>query len=112
METYTEKVGDVTVVTIDAEHLDASNAEELKREVAPLLEENPRQVFDMSRLQFVDSAGLGALLSCLRRASSAGGDLKLFGMSRAVRAVFEIARMHRIFEIYDTREEAVNAFQT
>ena len=39
-----------------------------------------------------------------------GGDVKLCGMSRQVRAVFELVRMHRIFDIYDTKEAAVQAF--
>jgi anti-sigma B factor antagonist len=66
---------------------------------------------DLSHLRFVDSSGLGAMLSCLRQLNATGGDLKLCGMSKAVRAVFELVRMHRIFDIYDTRELAVSAFQ-
>lgn len=111
MEIHSESVDHVTVTVLIAEYLDASNAEEFKREVAPVLETNAKQVFDMSHLQFVDSAGLGALLSCLRRVSGAGGDLKLYGLTPPVRSVFEIARMHRIFEIFDTREAAVDAFR-
>ena len=68
-------------------------------------------VFDLSKLRFVDSSGLGAFLSCLRKLNAKGGDLKLCGMSKQVRAVFELVRMHRIFDIYGTREEAVRAFQ-
>jgi anti-sigma B factor antagonist len=110
MELTVEKEGDVAVVMLRGEYLDASIAEEFKRDITPVLEANSRVVFDMSALQFVDSAGLGAILSCLRRLSGAGGDLKLSGMSRAVRATFEIARMHRIFDIFPTKEEAVRAF--
>ena len=65
----------------------------------------------LSHLRFVDSSGLGAMLSCLRQLNATGGDLKLCGMSKAVRSVFELVRMHRIFDIYDTREQAVSAFQ-
>jgi anti-sigma B factor antagonist len=51
------------------------------------------------------------MLSCLRQLSGKGGDLKLCSMSRQVRALFELVRMHRIFDIYATKEEAVKAFQ-
>ena len=108
-----EKPGDaggVAIVTVPGEYLDASVAEEFKRDAAPVLDANPRAVFDLSRLQFIDSAGVGALLSCLRRVSAANGDLKLCGLSPAVRAVFDLARMHRLFDIFPTREEAVAAF--
>jgi anti-sigma B factor antagonist len=110
MEMTTEKIGDVTVVELRGGRLDASMTEEFKRDITPLLEANSQVLFDMSHLQFVDSAGIGAILSCLRRLSAAGGDLKLFGVSKPVRGVFEITRMHRIFDIFGTKEEAVRAF--
>jgi len=101
----------VAVVEITVDELDASNTGELKHDIAPVLEANTKLVIDLSRLRFVDSSGLGAILSCLRQLSSKGGDLKLSGMQKQVRAVFELVRMHRIFDIYGTREEAVRAFQ-
>ena len=112
MELAVEKVGDVAVVEITVDELDASNTGELKHDIAPVLEANTKLVIDLSRLRFVDSSGLGAILSCLRQLSSKGGDLKLSGMQKQVRAVFELVRMHRIFDIYGTREEAVRAFQS
>ena len=51
------------------------------------------------------------MLSCLRQLSTKGGDLKLCSMSKQVRALFELG-MHRIFDIYGTREEAVRTFQS
>jgi anti-sigma B factor antagonist len=111
MEMTTEQSDDITIITPLGEHLDASNAEGFKRDIAPLLEGNARVLLDMSHIDFMDSAGLGALLSCLRRINGAGGDLKLFEMSKAVRAVVQITRMHRIFDIFDTKEEALQAFE-
>jgi len=105
-----DTVGDVTVAVVPMEELDASNSAEFKRDAAPLLESTLKLVFDLSRLRFVDSSGLGAFISCLRKLNAKGGDVKLCGMSKQVRAVFELVRMHRIFDIYATREEAVRAF--
>ena len=105
-----DRVGNVTVAVLPMEELDASNAADFKREVAPLLETTTELVFDLARLRFVDSSGLGAFISCLRKLNAKGGDLKLSGMSKQVRAVFELVRMHRIFDIYATKEEAVHAF--
>lgn len=110
MEATIERIGKVAVMGIPGPSLDASSAKEFKREVAPVLEENRMLVFDLSELQFVDSSGLGAILSCLRQLNASGGDLKLCGMTKAVRALFELVRMHRIFDIYNTRDEAVKAF--
>ena len=112
MEIAVDKMDDVAVAVVPVDELDASNAGEFKRDIAPVLEANTKLVLDLSRLRFVDSSGLGALLSCLRQLSAKGGDLKLCGMSKQVRALFELVRMHRIFDIYGTREEAVKAFQS
>jgi anti-sigma B factor antagonist len=106
-----EKVGNVAVAAVPVEELDASNAGEFKHDIAPLLEVHTQMVLDLSRLRFVDSSGLGAFISCLRKLNAKGGDLKLCGMSKQVRAVFELVRMHRVFDILATREEAVRAFE-
>jgi len=106
-----DRMGDVTVALVPMQEIDASNAAEFKRDVAPLLETTTKLVFDLSRLRFVDSSGLGAFISCLRKLNAKGGDVKLCGMAKPVRAVFELVRMHRIFDICGTREEAVRMFQ-
>jgi len=64
----------------------------------------------MGKLRFLGSSGLGFLISCQRKMNAKGGDVKLCGMSRQVRTVFELAHMHRIFDIYDTKAEAARAF--
>jgi anti-sigma B factor antagonist len=111
MQMAFQKVGDVGIVTVPVEELDAGNAGEFKRDIAPLLEVNAKLVLDLSRLRFVDSSGLGAFISCLRKLNAKGGDLKLCGMSKQVRAVFELVRMHRVFDILGATEEAVRAFE-
>ena len=112
MPVTVDKVEDVAVVTVNVEEFDASNADDFKQEVAPVLQTCSRIVLDLSRVRFVDSSGCGAILSCLKHATSAGGDLKLCRVQRPVRTTFELIRLHRICEIFDTRDEAVGAFRT
>jgi anti-sigma B factor antagonist len=111
MDFNCEKVDDVVVVVLPGETLEASNSEDFKHDIASLLKANTKVVFDMSHLQFVDSSGFGALLSCLRRLKAQGGDLKLFGLAKPVGALFRMIRMDRILDIFNTKEEAVKAFQ-
>jgi anti-sigma B factor antagonist len=111
MQLTIEKIGGVAVVGIPIQELDAGNAAEFKRDMASLVEGYTDLVLDLSRLRFVDSSGLGAFISCLRKLNAKGGDLKLAGMSEGVRAVFELVRMHRVFDIHATKEEAVRAFE-
>jgi anti-sigma B factor antagonist len=111
MQLAFEQIGDVAVSTVLVEEIDAGNAGEFKREIAPVLDEHAKVVLDLSRLRFVDSSGLGAFISCLRKLNAKGGDLKLSGMSKQVRGVFELVRMHRVFDILATSEDAVRAFK-
>jgi anti-sigma B factor antagonist len=110
MDIVVNQVKDVAVATILVAELDAGNAGDFRRDIAPVLEAHPQLVLDLSRLRFVDSSGLGAFISCLRKLNAAGGDLKLCGMSKPVRAVFELVRMHRVFDIFDSPDDAVRAF--
>jgi anti-sigma B factor antagonist len=111
MQLTCEKLGEVAACAVPVEELDASNAAEFKRDIAPVLEANGSVVLDLSRVRFVDSSGLGAFISCLRKLNAKGGDLKLSGMSTQVRGVFELVRMHRVFDILPTKEDAVRAFR-
>ena len=108
------KVGEldgVAVVVLPGKDLDAANTAEFKSAIAPVLKAHSKVVFDLSQLRFIDSSGLGAFLSCLRQLSTKGGELKLCGMSTQMYETFELVRMHRIFDIYATKNEAVAAFQ-
>ncbi len=106
-----EEVGNVAVVKIPGSSLDASNVKEFKRNITPILDKNTSVVLDIQNLDFVDSSGLGAFLSCLRHLNTAGGDLKIIGMRKPVQALFELVRMHRICDVFETADEAVKAFE-
>jgi len=112
MELSVEPSGDVAVVGLFVDELDAGNTAEFKQQMAPILAEHQKIVIDLSAVRFIDSSGLGAMLSCLRQLSPKGGDLKLCGLSRPVRAAFELVRLHRVLDLHTTRAQAVAAFQS
>ena len=100
----------ITLVTISADTLDAGNEKIFRKEVISNLEPGTNVVLDLNTVDFIDSSGLGAILSCYRHLQTANGDLKLCRMRDSVRSLFELVRMHRIFDIYDTIEEAMDSF--
>ncbi len=101
---------DVLVIELREDNLDASNVREFKDAVQAVMHERTRVVLDMSGVKFVDSSGLGALISCLRQLNARRGDFKLCAMSTTVRALFELMRMHRVFNIHETRQEAIKSY--
>ena len=109
MEFSVERENGVVLVVIKAERLDANNANTFKRAMEPVLADAREAVLDMGSIRFMDSSGLGALLSCLRRLTASGGALKLCALQKPVRSVMEMVRMHRVFDIYDTRAQAMAA---
>ena len=64
----------------------------------------------MRRVETVDSAGVGAIIWCLRELTTHGGHLKLCNMARRIRLLFEIMRLHTLFDIRESPTEAVLAF--
>ena len=109
MKLTTQEVGDVTVVVLPDADLDARSAPDFKREAAAI--GIPKKVvLDMSHVGFVDSTGLGAILSYMRAVESAGGKLKLCGNTHRVKVFFDLVRMHRIVDIFENEVEAIRAF--
>lgn len=110
MEVITEQIGDVCLALISSESLVADNTKDFKREISPLLESNAKIVLDMSQLQFVDSSGIGAILSCMKHLSVSGGELKLCSVTKQVRSIFEMVRLHWVVDMFNTKEEALRSF--
>lgn len=111
MIAFDEQVLDTAVLEVQAESLDAATSKSFRSDIQERLRGQKKVVLDLSKVAFIDSSGLGALISFLRQLSTSGGDLKLCGLRPPVRALFELVRMHRLFSIYNSREEAIRAFQ-
>ena len=70
-----------------------------------------RFVIDCSDLTFIDSMGLGVLISLLRRVRQRNGDVKVAALSDDVKTIFEITRLHRLFEVTNDWNSAVTKFE-
>lgn len=100
----------VGIVTING-RLDASNVALLKKEFKNFLTETTDFVFDLSGLEFLDSSGLGAIISCLKNTIKKGGDIKLAHLTAKVKMVFEVTRAEKIFAVFPDQESALASFR-
>ena len=108
MNILTERHNDKIVLRLNEERVDAHNAAELKDRILKILEEGAHAVIiDLSQVQFIDSSGLGALLSGLKNANLRASGFALVGLQPRVKSMFELTRLHRVFEIYPGIEEAL-----
>ena len=67
-------------------------------------------LLDLSKMTHIDSSGLGALVFLLQKASAKGGTVKLACLQPRPRIIFEITKVFRVFEIYDTVDAALQSF--
>ncbi len=106
-----EQVGDVVVERVNLTRATLKEADEFKATLVADIEKGYKKVVvDLSDCEFIDSTFLGTLVVSLKKITSMGGDLKLVGFQPNVRAMFELTRMYRVFESFESIEEAVNSF--
>jgi anti-sigma B factor antagonist len=110
MEIRQETINDVVVLKLEG-RLDASSARDIREKVSSLSRENRvKLVIDMAGVDFIDSSGLGSLVSSLRTVNKLKGDIKISALQDQVRAIFELTRLHRIFGIYEDSAAAAMSF--
>lgn len=96
-----------TVVTIFGE-LDVASAPALRERLIGLVNEGSTHlVLDLEGLDFLDSTGLGALISALKRARTNDGDLRLVCTQSRIRRLFEITALDKAFPLHGSLEEAI-----
>lgn len=106
-----EKIGDVLVEIINVERASVVEAEELKGKLNNAFDDGYKKlIVDLTECDFVDSAFLGVLVNSLKKAVKLKGDLKLVGFRPAVRAMFELTRLFRVFESFGNLQEAVKSY--
>jgi anti-sigma B factor antagonist len=106
----TKGSGGVTVVQVDGQ-LIVGNRHELKDLIQAALDGGERKLLvDFSRTGYIDSSGLGALVSVSKRIREAGGELRLAGLNDDLRSLFELTKLDTLFTISETPEQALAGF--
>ena len=93
----------LTAATVDAFREQLLNWQEAEHDVR-------NYIIDLEKVDFMDSAGLGTLIAVLKRVTERGGDMKIACLQKKPRMVFEITRAYKVFEIYDSVEDALRVF--
>ncbi len=111
MNLLEEKYDDVYVITVAMDRATVSEADEFKETITKKIESGfDKIVVDLSEVEFIDSSFLGVLVTTLKRVVAKDGDLKLVGFQPAVRSMFELTRMFRVFDTFERVDQAVASF--
>jgi anti-sigma B factor antagonist len=106
----TKDASGVAVVQVEGQ-LIVGNRQELKDLVQAALDRGGRRLLiDFSRTGYIDSSGLGALVSIAKRIREAGGELRLSGLNEDLRSLFELTKLDTLFAIAETPQQALASF--
>jgi anti-sigma B factor antagonist len=112
MEIQMREQDNVAVLSLSG-RLDLASGATLKEHLKRLSEKNIVQAhLNLSEVEFINSSGLGALVSIMKEIRLQKGRLTLSNLASYVQEIFEITQLSHIFEIYSTEEEALATYQT
>ncbi len=108
-----QSVRDVKVYHIDGKIMGDNDTEKLCNQIKKSKEEDSRYfVINFRYVKWINSLGLGNILSCLTSIRNSGGDLRLANVNDAAMKSFELAGIDALIKMYDTIEEAVDSFSS
>ncbi len=110
MSLHVSKQGEVCIIEVEGQ-LIVGNRQELKQRVLDEAEGGARKILvDFARTGYIDSSGLGVLVSLAKRLRELGGDLRLANLNDDLQTLFELTKLDTLFQIADTRERALEGF--
>ena len=110
MDIATREQDNVLIFDIKGE-LDAKAAPDLKERLSERINAGYHRVLvNLSDISYLDSAGLGVLVSGLKIATRQNGDLRMWGLQEEVKNIFQLTRLNKVFQIFDTEEQALASY--
>lgn len=110
LEIRTKSQDSVTIVEIDGE-VDLYSSPDLRKILLEITQAEDKAILlDMEKVKYMDSSGVATLVEALQQVGKYEGKLKLVNLRDAVRDVFELSRLDKVFDIYDSIDEAQKAF--
>ncbi|TQV65175.1 MAG: STAS domain-containing protein [Halothiobacillaceae bacterium] len=112
MHTEISQVDGISIVRIQEKRIDAARASDFRAMFQELIQAGHRRIaLDLSKVEFMDSSGLGALVGGLKLMGDKG-DLALFGVTGLVESLFRLTRMDKIFPILGNEADTLDRLRT
>jgi anti-sigma B factor antagonist len=110
MNTTERQVGPVTVLSLSGK-ITSDYSGQLKEKVTSTLAAGHKQiVLDLSGVTYIDSSGLGEMVSCHTTATRESGEVKLANLGKRSKDLLVMTKLIMVFSVYDTEAEAIAAF--
>lgn len=110
MEISARRMDKTTILDISGD-IDLAHSSEVRRIILLEFREKraPRVILNLLKVNYIDSSGVASLVEGLKASRDVGSRLILFGLSPIAHEVLQLSRLLKIFEIYDTEEQALEA---
>jgi anti-sigma B factor antagonist len=107
----TRQVGDVTVIDISGRITLGEGSSALRDILRDLTAKgNHKILLNLSDVSYIDSSGIGELVSGFTSVSNAGGTLKLLGLTKRVKDLLQITKLYTVFDVHEEEAHAIKSF--
>jgi anti-sigma B factor antagonist len=107
----TRQVGDVTVVDVSGRITLGEGSSQLRDELRDLTAKgNKKILLNLSDVTYIDSSGIGELVSGFTTVTNQGGTLKLLGLTKRVKDLLQITKLYTVFDVHEEEAHAVRSF--
>lgn len=111
MKALTRQINDVTVVDLSGQIKLGEGSSVLRDTVKDLLSKGHRKILlNLGEINYIDSSGIGELVSAYTSARNQGGELKLLHLTRKIRDLLQITKLYTVFDVKDDEADAIAAF--
>lgn len=111
IQLMTRQVGDVSVIDVVGRITLGEGASTLRESIRELVSKgNTKILLNLGEVSYIDSSGIGELVSGFTSVTNQGGVLKLLGLSKRVKDLLQITKLYTVFEVYDAETTAVRSF--
>jgi anti-sigma B factor antagonist len=112
MQIAERESGAVTVLDLSGKITLGEDGNLLKDKLQSLLHQNKKNIlFNLANVSYVDSAGLGAIVSAYTTVTREGGSLKLANVTKKLQDLLSITKLLTVFETFDSEDEAVRSYK-
>lgn len=108
MNIGTRQEGEATILALSGD-ITLYNTPEVRKSILSLLKEKrvPTLLVDMRAVRYIDSSGVASLVEGLKASRDMGSRFALYGLTKTAREVLELTRLMRVFEVYETEQQAI-----
>jgi anti-sigma B factor antagonist len=104
-------VGDVSVVDVSGRITLGEGSSALRDTLRDLMAQNNKKILlNLSEVSYIDSSGIGELVSGFTTVTNSGGNLKLLGLTKRVKDLLQITKLYTVFDVHEDEAHAIRSF--